>query len=106
MKDKVSKTTRPKAYSELSAISTKLTDSTYELYKVKMARFKDIYGKSFSLSDLVSSILAMPESELDVIVDRFLKAKSFSLDEKMTTISSEARAKIEAILAEEAMKKG
>ena len=106
MKNISSKTSKSKSYLEFSAISTRLNDAAYEKFKTTMVTLKANHGKSFSVADLIEAVVFLPEDQLSAIIEKYVKAKSFSLDDQMTTISSEARARIEAILAEEAMKKG
>jgi hypothetical protein len=106
MKNISSKASKSKSYLEFSAISTRLNDAAYEKFKTTMVALKANHGKSFSVADLIEAVVFLPEDQLSAIIEKYVKAKSFSLDDQMTSISSEARARIEAILAEEAMKKG
>lgn len=90
-------------YDSLKGVSAKLNAADMKKFKTMMAELKKRHGGGFSLSDLLQAVAAMPIDLLNQEVTKFLNSRNanISLIEKMN-ISEEAKAKIEAILAEEA----
>jgi hypothetical protein len=94
-------------YHELKGVSARLEDSDMDKFKVMMKNLKSKYGSGFSFSDLIQVIIQIKPELLDEEITRFRATqKSPSSILGRLDISDDAKSKIEAILAEEAMKKG
>ena len=90
-------------YHELRGISARLDESDLSKYKAMMKRLKSVNNAGFSLSDLMKVIITMNSETLDKEISRYMATQSAaaSLIKKLD-VSDEAKARIAAIIAEEA----
>jgi hypothetical protein len=97
-------------HDNLTGISARMQDEDIVKYKDLMKRLKANHGKGFSLSDLIQAITDMNFDQLNEVVSKHKALKAMQDPVlnviKKLNVSDEAKAKIEAILAEEALKKG
>ena len=99
---------RPKSkFDALTGISARMPDAEVAKYKEMMTTLKSKHGAGFSLSDLVQVVIMMDRDLLNKEIAKYKALQSISVAfVKKLDISDDAKSKIEAILAEEAMKKG
>jgi len=85
-------------------ISAKLTLSGTAKFRATMSHFKAKYGASFTVADFVELCGGLPINILEPEVAKYMseKNKKGDLAERVVGVSDEIRARIEAILAEEA----
>lgn len=94
-------------YTDLKGVSAKLSEEDLKNFKARMADFKTKHGGGFSVSDLLQAVTYMPIEILDAEIKKFISTRSPGVKALgKLDISDEAKARIEAILAEEALKKG
>lgn len=94
-------------HDDLRGVSAKLPEADLFRLKDRMTMIKAKHGAGFSIADLLLTITSMPFDILDTAVGNFVAAKNINLKViSKLNISDEAKSKIEAILAQEALKKG
>jgi hypothetical protein len=87
-------------------VSAKMSNDDLARFKETMKRLKSKHGTGFSLSDLLQVISAMDEKLLDTEILKFKSSMgTFDALLKKLDASDDAKARIAAILAEEAAKK-
>lgn len=84
-------------------ISARLSQSGFDQFKKTMGHLKTKFGPAITVADLLEMVTSLPMEELESKVTSFIEKKNTkkSIADKMANISEEARARIEAILAEE-----
>jgi hypothetical protein len=94
-------------YDELRGVSAKLPENDLVRFKDRMVMIKAKHGAGFSVADLLLAITSMPFEILDAAVGNYVTSKDINLKViSKLDISDDAKARIEAILAEEAQKRG
>ena len=94
---------------EVYSTAVRMSPKLYKVFKETITYFKGKnYSKLFTINDLLEAVCTMPRPLLEKEVNRVMAAKCSTekLADQLAGISEDARAKIEAILAEEAAKKG
>jgi hypothetical protein len=94
-------------HDDLRGVSAKLPEADLVRLKGIMSSLKSNHGVGYSVADLLLTIMSIPFDTIDSAASSYLATKS--INSKVISrldISDDAKSKIEAILAEEAMKKG
>ncbi len=96
-----------RAYDDLKGVSARMIDEDLESLRLLMKRYKDMHYAGFSVGDLLKTVITMPQDILDAQIERFVGDSKNDNQKilKKLNVSDDAKARIAAILAEEAAKK-